>query len=357
MGLPKALGWMVAIGLGGALIADMAGQDPVTVEKIVDGDTIDVRLDGETTRIRLLNVDTPEIGRDGAPSECLAEDARDYLATVLPIGTEVDLEFDEERLDKYGRTLAGVLKDGSLVNADIAREGLGHAVDIAPNHRFYPDVAEAEREAARAQRGLSALGPECFVAKQDAEAITQAKQAQQEAEHVFSLLPHLDDEENFSEARRTVTRIAAARAALSQVRNAGERQSEFQKHAYGEQYRGEVDALDDTLQRAEADIGGAVALEASRREAEKRAEEQRRRDEAEAADRVAPVLGQQLAPAPGQQEVPSSAAQPVPVPQTGGGSDNYTGCRAYGGNYAFTSVDDKGRRYAKIDCTTKAQIG
>ncbi|WP_126268734.1 hypothetical protein [Corynebacterium alimapuense] len=33
------------------------------------------------------------------------------------------------------------------------------------------------------------------------------------------------------------------------------------------------------------------------------------------------------------------------------------GCRAYGGNYAFTSVDAQGRSYAKIDCTTKAQIG
>ena len=37
--------------------------------------------------------------------------------------------------------------------------------------------------------------------------------------------------------------------------------------------------------------------------------------------------------------------------------DSYTGCRAYNGNYAMTSVDKKGRPYAKIDCTTRVQIG
>lgn len=46
-----------------------------------------------------------------------------------------------------------------------------------------------------------------------------------------------------------------------------------------------------------------------------------------------------------------AAPQPAPV------VDTYTGCRAYNGNYALTSVDKKGRPYAKIDCTTKQQIG
>ena len=154
------MGWIAAIGLTGALAVELLGASPVTVEKIVDGDTIDVRLNGETTRIRFLNVDTPEIGRDGAPSECLAEEARQYLADRLPIGSVVELEFDQERLDKYGRSLAGVFVDDSLINAEIAREGLGRAVDIAPNHRFYSEVAEAEREANEAKRGLSTLGPE-----------------------------------------------------------------------------------------------------------------------------------------------------------------------------------------------------
>ena len=50
------------------------------------------------------------------------------LEELLPPGTVVGLEYDQERTDRYDRTLAGVfLEDGTLVNAEIARQGLGCA--------------------------------------------------------------------------------------------------------------------------------------------------------------------------------------------------------------------------------------
>lgn len=351
LSLLKTVGWIATIGLTGALAVELLGASPVTVEKIVDGDTIDVRLDGETTRIRFLNVDTPEIGRDGAPAECLAEEARQYLADRLPIGSVVELEFDQERLDKYGRSLAGVFVDDSLINAEIAREGLGRAVDIAPNHRFYSEVAEAEREANEAKRGLSTLGPECFVAQQDAEAIREAEQAQQEAQNLILLLPYLNDDGNLAQVQRSARRIAEARATLATVRTAGERQSEFQKSAYGDSYKDTVNTLEDRLQRAESRIDEAIAREQERRDAQERAEEQRNGDDIDAARKDTENQPRM------ESSAPSSSAPPAAALHSGGGGDTYTGCRAYGGNYAFTSVDDEGRRYAKIDCATKAQIG
>ncbi|EEI17004.1 hypothetical protein HMPREF0298_1133, partial [Corynebacterium lipophiloflavum DSM 44291] len=138
---------------------------------------------------------------------------------------------------------------------------------------------------------------------------------------------------------------------LVTVRTAGERQSEFQKSAYGDSYKDTVNALEDSLQRAESRIDAAIAREQERRDALERAEEQPNGDGIDAARKDTDDQPWMEPPAP------SSSAPPAPALHSGGGGDTYTGCRAYGGNYAFTSVDDEGRRYAKIDCATKAQIG
>ena len=91
--------------------------------------------------------------------------------------------------------------------------------------------------------------------------------------------------------------------------------------------------------------------EAAEREAAERETERERRlaEEAAHVDATAPAAGSNSNTAGSQYMVP----QPQQAPRV----DTYTGCRAYGGNYVFTSVDKKGRAYAKIDCTTKQQIG
>ena len=100
--------------------------DQGVVQRVVDGDTVDVSVGGTTTRIRLLNVDTPETVDPNEPVQCLGPEATEFLKSVLPAGTAVRLEYNEERTDRYDRTLAAVFTpDGKLVNAEIARQGLG----------------------------------------------------------------------------------------------------------------------------------------------------------------------------------------------------------------------------------------
>ena len=160
MGFFKVVAGLLAAGGVGygayAVLGPDSSDDTVTVQSIIDGDTIDVVQDGETTRIRLLNIDTPEMGK-----ECLAEEAKQYLAGLLPVDTVVTLEYDAEREDKYGRTLAGVFKDGSLVNASIAEEGLAIPIQVGANGRFYPDVSAAAHRARAAGKGINSAGPEC----------------------------------------------------------------------------------------------------------------------------------------------------------------------------------------------------
>ena len=128
--------------------------DPATVVRVVDGDTIVVRRDGREETVRLLNIDTPETKHPNKAVQCLGPEATEALETILRPGDDVVLRYDLERTDRYGRTLAGVFEDEVLVNAEIARQGLGVPVVFEPNRRFYPEVLAAWNEAEGEQAGL-----------------------------------------------------------------------------------------------------------------------------------------------------------------------------------------------------------
>ena len=130
------------------------GAEQATVQHVVDGDTVYVLLDGQRTKVRLLNVDAPEIPHPGKPGECYGEEAAAYLAQKLPEGSEVELEFDVERFDGYDRTLAGVTYKGEFVNESLVASGHATAMKVEPNVRFYGALRAAQKKAERANAGM-----------------------------------------------------------------------------------------------------------------------------------------------------------------------------------------------------------
>lgn len=81
----------------------------VTVDRVVDGDTIVVTREDQKFKVRLIGVNTPEsVSPDAAKNTLEGKKASDFTKERLPKGTKVYLEFDQERTDKYGRTLAYV---------------------------------------------------------------------------------------------------------------------------------------------------------------------------------------------------------------------------------------------------------
>lgn len=134
-----------------------------TIIRVIDGDTVVASVSGKETTVRLLNIDTPETKAPDRPVQCLGNEATTFTESLLRPGDKVTLEYDVTRLDQYGRTLAGVYKDKSLVNADIAAAGLGVAVLFEPNDRFYAEVLAAQEEAEENSAGLFATNIECTV--------------------------------------------------------------------------------------------------------------------------------------------------------------------------------------------------
>jgi micrococcal nuclease len=129
-----------------------ASDGRATVERVIDGDTIVVRLAGADEHVRLIGIDTPETKKPGTPVECYGPEASARLNELLPSGTVVRLERDRETRDRYGRLLAYVYRDrdGLFVQLAMLRDGFAGPLAIAPNtaHRAELDGAAATARAA-----------------------------------------------------------------------------------------------------------------------------------------------------------------------------------------------------------------
>ena len=122
---------------------------PATVEYVHDGDTLFL-TDG--TKVRLLGIDTPEIGEN---AECYGLEATAQLRAMLPEGAPVMVLADVQPLDQYGRSLLFVYaEDGELVNLELIETGLAEAVVLPPNLLFAEELEAAENAARSAGVGL-----------------------------------------------------------------------------------------------------------------------------------------------------------------------------------------------------------
>jgi micrococcal nuclease len=147
---------------GASEAAELPPGANAVVTEIVDGDTIDVAINGREEAVRMIGIDTPEIAHepfDGRPAndaECYGQEARQYTGELLAVGTGVWLERDVVARDDYGRLLAYVYRasDGVFVNYEIIRHGFAQPLTIAPNAYFADHFVEAARAAERDDAGL-----------------------------------------------------------------------------------------------------------------------------------------------------------------------------------------------------------
>lgn len=123
----------------------------VRVRRVVDGDTL---LLADHRRVRLIGANAPETVKPDWPVEPWGPEASQFTKDFCASGA-VRLEFDEERTDRYGRTLAYVWVGDRMLNEELIRAGLARA---EPQYRYDPQrkaqFLAAEKEAKRARRGI-----------------------------------------------------------------------------------------------------------------------------------------------------------------------------------------------------------
>src|SRR5699024_2463609 len=120
-----------------------------------DGDTIWVSIDGVDEKIRFVGINTPELAKDGNPSEFMAKEAKDFTEKSLE-NKEVYLEKDVSDRDKYDRLLRYIwlekpvtnpsLKDieTKTLNGLLVKEGLAYANYYKPDIKYHDFLKKLE---------------------------------------------------------------------------------------------------------------------------------------------------------------------------------------------------------------------
>ena len=124
----------------------------VSIATIYDGDT--VRL-SDGRKVRLIGINTPELGRDGEPDQPLARQAKATLEQLLKSNRTLLLQPGKQNQDRYGRLLAHLyLNDGTNLEAQLLQRGLGFAISIPPNLKLRECLNQAELQARQQQLGV-----------------------------------------------------------------------------------------------------------------------------------------------------------------------------------------------------------
>ena len=121
--------------------------------RIVDGDTIHVRIGARTEKVRYIGVNTPEVHHPTKGEEPGGREASE-VNRQLVAGKRVRLQLDVQERDRYGRLLAYVWVGDLMVNAELVRQGYAQVMTIPPNVRYQDLFLKLQRDAREAGRGL-----------------------------------------------------------------------------------------------------------------------------------------------------------------------------------------------------------
>ena len=363
----------VALAIGAVAYAATRPEPTAAVLRIVDGNSLEVTVDGETIQVDLLNVQTPLASDLDEAAACMGPESSEFMETTLPIGSVVDLD---QRIELPDRVLARVTFGDVVLNEEVVSLGLGVAVvEDESDGDLYTTVLAAQHEAIDAERGLYSPTVDCTIPHLLASYVDIAALFTEGAGIADALdLPTLEDHSMLglllasqvdkltadlltpSETAFPMLAFAgeASRAALLPRMTTTLTQTTADIATSQTTVTTAITTKKEEIAAAERAAEAAAAAEAQRVADEAAAEAQRVADEAAAAARrAADQEAQQRAAAAAPR-----AKAPAATSGTSGstrsktpsaGTDTYTGCRAYGP--AGTSIDNKGRRYTKISCS------
>ncbi|MCX8031253.1 MAG: thermonuclease family protein [Thermodesulfovibrionales bacterium] len=132
-------------------------KSPVVVTEVHDGDTISIRTRSffgitiSVEKIRLIGIDAPELNQ-----EPWGRKAKKYLKKLInESGAEVFLEYDVDRKDRYGRTLAYIWdKKGRMLNEKMIADGYALLYTVPPNVKYVELLSEAQKKARNSKLGI-----------------------------------------------------------------------------------------------------------------------------------------------------------------------------------------------------------
>lgn len=110
----------------------------VSFGSCVDGDTVNLILNNEEIKVRLLAIDTPETKHPTVGEEPFGIQASEYTCAQLKNAQKIEIEYDSnsDKLDKYDRHLVWVWVDNYLLQDKIIQEGLAEVAYLYGDYKY-----------------------------------------------------------------------------------------------------------------------------------------------------------------------------------------------------------------------------
>jgi len=139
--------------LTATVTADASRSLTGQVVRVVDGDTITVRIGTRTETVRYIGMNTPELHHPTKGEQLGGREAAKANGQLVE-GQTVRLELDVQERDRYGRLLAYVYVGDIMVNAELVAQGFAQVMTVPPNVKHQELFLKLQREARLLQLGL-----------------------------------------------------------------------------------------------------------------------------------------------------------------------------------------------------------
>lgn len=131
-------------------------QKYIKVVEVLDGDTVSIRRAGRVEKVRLIGIDAPELGQSP-----WGEKSKKHLRETISLsGWLVRLEFDIDKVDRYGRLLAYLWTPGDNsaksknINIQMVEDGYAVLYTVPPNVKYAEQIGNAQKRARHNKRGI-----------------------------------------------------------------------------------------------------------------------------------------------------------------------------------------------------------
>lgn len=125
---------------GTECIPELDSYEEAVVIRVIDGDSIEVNLYGDSVEVRYIGINTPEYYSSDQEKAVEATQANQKLVS----GEYVYLFKDTSDTDKYGRLLRYVLTDEVFVNLELVSQGYAQAKEYRPDTACHSIFEDAE---------------------------------------------------------------------------------------------------------------------------------------------------------------------------------------------------------------------
>lgn len=124
-------------------------KETVKYVACVDGDTIKVKIKGETKTVRMLAVDTPESVKEDTEVEYYGKEAGEFTCKKIKKAKKIELEYDpnSDKVDKYDRVLAWVFVDDKLLEEEMVEKGYAKVAYLYGDYKYTNILKEKQEKA------------------------------------------------------------------------------------------------------------------------------------------------------------------------------------------------------------------